>query len=352
MFRYLLALFNTISNMPQFITVPEKFPTTLSGLWDEIERIAIDACDWAVFDPDSRAFLAKAENRKYRQRFYRDFSIPKKSGGVRSITAPTGYLKGAQKALSILLSTLYKAPEMVNGFTSGRSVETNAEVHVGKNYVFNTDLKDFFPSITARMVRKVLEESGVERELARYISIVCTITTENDDLPEDVLPQGSPASPILSNMVCYMMDRNLDWLAHKYGLTYTRYADDMTFSSMHSVYGKKSTFLKEFREIVTKHGFTINEAKTRLQKKGERQEVTGIIVSDKTNICRKYLKNLRAEIFQMEMYGFTKEQYRSVRGKVAFVGMVRGKEDPLYMKMLARIRSIKGCPSGCLAQMH
>ena len=171
--------------MPQFITVPEKFPTTLSGLWDEIERIAIDACDWAVIDPDSRAFLAKAENRKYRQRFYRDFSIPKKSGGVRSITAPTGYLKGAQKALSILLSTLYKAPEMVNGFTAGRSVETNAEVHVGKNYVFNTDLKDFFPSITARMVRKVLEDSGVERELARYISIVCTITTENDDLQEE-----------------------------------------------------------------------------------------------------------------------------------------------------------------------
>ena len=352
MFRYLLTLFNSLSDMPQFITVSNKFPTTLSGLWDEIERIAIDMCDWAVFDPDSRAFLAKAENRKYRQRFYRDFSIPKKSGGKRSITAPTSYLKGTQKALSILLSTLYKAPKTVNGFAAGRSVETNAEVHIGKNYVFNTDLKDFFPSITAKMVRKALEDSGVEREVARYISIVCTITTDNDDLPEDVLPQGSPASPILSNMVCYMMDRNLEWLAHKYGLTYSRYADDMTFSSMHSVYGKKSVFLKEFRDTVTKYGFTINETKTRLQKKGERQEVTGIIVSDKTNVCRKYLKNLRAEIFQMEMYGFSKEQYRSVRGKVAFVGMVRGKKDPLYMKLLARVCSIRGCPSGFLTQIQ
>ena len=164
-------------------------------------------------------------------------------GGKRTITAPAGYLKGAQKAISVLLSLLYSAPEMVNGFTAGRSVETNAEAHMGKNYVFNTDLKDFFPSITARMVRHALEDLGVKPEVARYISVLCTITTEGDDLPEDVLPQGSPASPVLSNIVCRNMDRHIDWLARKYGVTYTRYADDMTMSSMHSVYGKNSTFL-------------------------------------------------------------------------------------------------------------
>ena len=336
--------------MPQFITLQDSFPSTLPELWDEMGRIAVDSGGWTVYSPDVRDFLAMSESRNYRQRFYRRFSIPKKSGGVRTITAPTGLLKGAQKAVSILVSSLYEAPEMVNGFTPGRSVETNAEVHVGKNYVFNTDLRGFFPSITAGMVRHALEDLGVKPEVARYISVLCTITTDGDDLPEDVLPQGSPASPVLSNMVCCRMDRNIDWLARKYGVTYTRYADDITFSSMHSVYGKNSPFLKQFRDMVAGYGFTINEAKTRLQKKGSRQEVTGIIVSDKTNVSRVYIKNLRAEIFQMEMNGFSKEQFRSVRGKVAFVGMVRGKEDPLYSRLLTRVRSIKGCPEGLLTQ--
>ena len=126
----------------------------------------------------------------------------------------------------------------------------------------------------------------------------------------------------------------------------------MTMSSMHSVYGKNGTFLKEIREIISGYGFTVNEAKTRLQKKGSRQEVTGIIVSDRANVCRKYIKNLRTEIFHMEMEGFSREEYRSVRGKVAFVGMVRGKDDPMYCRMLCRIRSIKGRPEGFLSQAH
>ncbi|MCF0168538.1 MAG: RNA-directed DNA polymerase [Bacteroidales bacterium] len=330
------------------ITVP--LPETLPQLHEEMARIAVSTSGWAVHNPGGREFLSKAESRSFRQRFYREFSIPKKSGGRRRITAPTGYLKGAQKAIAVLLERLYEAPDMVNGFTGDRSVLTNAEAHVGRNYVFNTDLRDFFPSITAGMVRKTLEKEGVSPEVARYISVVCTITTGDGDLSEDVLPQGSPASPILSNMVCLQMDRHLDWLARRYGLTYTRYADDITFSSMHSVYGKNSPFLKGLKEIIEEYGFSINEEKTRLQKKGSRQEVTGLIVSDRVNVCRRYLKNLRAEVFRMEMQGFTIEEYRRVMGKIAFVGMVRGREDPLYRKLHNRIRSIKRHPEGFLAQ--
>ena len=336
--------------MSQTITLPSSFPTTLQELWDSAERIGIDLCDWAVVDPARRDFLNNAYRKSYRQKFYHTFSIPKKSGGERIITAPTGYLKGMQKAIAALLGMLYKAPECVTGFTAKRNVNTNALAHIGKNYVFNSDLKDFFPSITRAMVFDTLRRYDVKEEVAQYIATVCTITTDGDDLPEDVLPQGSPASPILSNMVCLRMDRNLEWLAGKYGLTYTRYADDMTFSSMHSVYGKDSLFLKEFREAVARYGFRVNEAKTRLQKKGDRQEVTGIIVSDKTNVSRKYLKNLRAEIFRMEMHGFTKDRYRSVRGKIAFVGMVRGQDDPLYCRLRTRVMSIKGRPQGFLAE--
>ncbi len=338
--------------MPKTVILPDTFPTTISTLWKEIGRLAVDACDWALFDPAQEHFLENVASPRFRNKFYHQFTIPKKSGGVRTITTPTGYLKGAQKAISLLLTMLYEAPECVNGFTEMRNVRTNADAHVGKNYVFNTDLKDFFPSITAAMVRKTLREAGVNDEVAHYISIVCTVTTDGDDLPENVLVQGSPASPILSNIVCRKMDRNLEYLAKKYGLTYSRYADDITFSSMHCVYSKNGSFLKELREVISGYGFTINEEKTRLQKKGSRQEVTGIIVSDRVNVCRKYLKNLRAEIFQMEMYGFTKEQYRSVRGKVAFVGMVRGKNDEVYRRLRNRVISIRVSPQGMIANAH
>ena len=336
--------------MPQTISLPSSFPSTLQELWACAERIGVDLCDWAVVDPARRTFLNSAYRKSFRQRYYHQFSIPKKSGGERSITAPTGYLKGLQKAIAVLLGMLYTAPECVTGFTAERNVNTNARAHVGRNYVFNTDLKDFFPSITRAMVFDALRRHDVSEEVAQYIATVCTVTTDGDDLPEDVLPQGSPASPIISNMVCLRMDRNFEWLAGKYGLTYTRYADDMTFSSMHSVYGTDSLFLKEFRKVVASYGFRVNEEKTRLQKKGDRQEVTGIIVSDKTNVSRKYLKTLRAELFRMEMHGFTKDRYRSVRGKIAFVGMVRGQGDPLYCRLRTRVMSIKGRPQGFLAE--
>jgi len=330
-------------------TTTDRFPTTISELWDEMERIAVNLGDWAVYCPEQYTFLQRAGDRRHRQKYYHQFSIPKKSGGVRTITAPTGFLKGAQRAIATLLKRVYSAPSAVNGFTDGKSVKTNAERHVGKHYVFNADLKDYFPSITRDMVFKALLDHGVKDSIAGYISTLCTITTDGDDLPEDVLPQGSPASPILSNMVCYHMDVQLEWLARRTGLTYSRYADDITFSSQYSVYSKNGEFLKEFRRIVSEYGFTLNEGKTRLQKHGACQEVTGITVSEKVNVNRKYLKNLRAEVFQMEMYGFSREQYLSVRGKVAFVGFIRGTDDPLFLKLLARIRSIKHSPRGFLA---
>lgn len=336
--------------MPKTVTIPESFPETLPRLWDEICRIAVDVCSWAVHDPAQRQFLESADSPRIRMMNYHQFSIPKKSGGQRTITAPTGYLKGAQKAISLLLASLYDAPDCVNGFAPGRSVRTNADLHIGKNYVFNTDIRDFFSSITAAMVRKALAGYGVSDEVAHYISMVCTVPSSEDDLPENVLAQGSPASPVLSNMVCSRMDRDLEYLARKYGLTYSRYADDITFSSMHSVYSGSGAFMKDLREAISRQGFSINDEKTRLQKKGDRQEVTGVVVSDKANVSRKYIKNLRAEIFQMEMSGFSKEQYRSVRGKVAYLGMVRGKEDGLYRRLRNRIRSIRYFPMGMAGQ--
>ena len=234
---------------------------------------------------------------------YRTFYIPKKSGSLRRIDAPCKELKSIQTYIGYMLGINYEAPECVMGFVPNRSVVDNAARHVGKNYVFNIDLKDYFPSITRKMVAVALTKRPFHfsYKVANFIAGLCTRYTEERDvynIPEgekyaEILPQGSPASPILSNIVCAVMDRRLQGLAKRFGLTYTRYADDITFSSMHSVYAENGEFRKELRRLVEQAGFTINPRKTRLCKRGARQEVTGLTVNEKVNVSRKYMRNIR-----------------------------------------------------------
>ena len=119
-----------------------------------------------------------------------------------------------------------------------------------------------------------------------------------------VLPQGAPTSPIITNMICDKLDRRLAGLAHRFGLHFTRYADDITFSSMHNVYKENSDFRKELNRIICEQGFTLNEKKTRLQKLGGRQEVTGIIVSNKLNVSQKYVRDIRNILYIWDKYGY------------------------------------------------
>ena len=285
---------------------------------------------------DCIGMMCKLMDASFRERSYRKFSIPKKSGGAREITAPTGLLKDFQTYLADLLSQTFSIPDCANGFIRGRSVCTNAQRHVGKNYVLNMDIKDYFPSITGRMVRSALKRCGLQDRMASLIADMCTVSdTGNEDLPESVLPQGAPSSPVLSNLVCSVMDRRLEGLAKRFGLEYSRYADDITFSSYHSVYAEGSEFMTELRDIITGTGFTVNESKTRLQKRGSRQEVTGIIVNEKMNVSRRWLKNLRAAVFQIEMNGCGREEFRRVMGKIEYLGMVKGK-DKLYRGLRRR----------------
>ena len=302
-------------------------------LTEAIESVAPICAGWALTDRvgDLKRF-AEARRRKL---MYREFEIPKRSGGVRKITAPTGKLKDIQKCLSVILAPYYQAPDCVHGFASGRSVATNAQAHIGKNYILNIDLKDFFPTITYTRVMRSLEEMGFNEELSDIISRICTIPMwdEQKQMWRNSLPQGSPVSPLLSNIVCQSLDESLSNLAKKYGLKYTRYADDMTFSSNHSVYAMDGRFLDDVMRIITSHGFQVNDKKTRLQKKGSRQEVTGIIVSDKINTYREYRKNLRAAVFHAEINGCTPKEYNTIMGRISYLSMVRGREDSISKKL-------------------
>ena len=303
---------------------------------------------------------------------YRQFKIKKKSGKEpRQITAPRSqsYMMILQ-AVNDILKSMYTPSDNAMGFTEGRSVVTNANVHKGQNYIFNLDLKDFFPSIEQPRVwkRLQLKPFNFPVPIANLIAGLCSMRVtrqdkDDKDLFAYVLPQGAPTSPILTNMICDTLDRRLAGLARRFGLHYTRYADDITFSSMHYVYSKNGDFWKELLRIITEQGFTINEDKTRLQKRGSRQEVTGIVVSHKLNVPSKYIRSLRNILYIWEKYGYTVAfskflpKYKSekghvkkgnptlenvINGKLMYLKMVKGDDDSVYMKLHRQFERLVG----------
>ena len=304
-------------------------------------------------------------NPKRNRASYHTFTIPKKSGGVRTISAPVGMLRSFLTYTNVLLQAFYDAPECVTGFVPAKSVVDNAERHVGMNYVFNTDLKDFFPSISKSRVWATLKKEpfGFNDTIADAIAGLCC-TYVNHEREEDnvALPQGSPCSPILTNIVCRNLDRRLSGLAKRFGLTYSRYADDITFSSMHNVYQPEGDFITELRRIVTGQHLTLNEKKTRLQKKGERQDVTGLVVNGGVNVTREYVRDLENLLYIWKKHGrasaFAKfagryvpkqslraaryDMERVVAGRLAYLKMVKGEESPVWRRLQKRYNALAG----------
>ena len=313
----------------------------INTLSKAIEDVAPFCAGWSLTDKvEDLSSLAQARRRML---MYKEFDIPKRTGGTRRITAPTGKLKDVQKCISVLVAPYYQVPDCVHGFAEGKSVASNASMHTAKNYVLNIDLKDFFPTITYTRVVKSLKELGFNDEVSDIIARLCTIPMWDEQIQmlRNSLPQGSPASPLLSNIVCSTLDQRLSVLAKRYGLTYSRYADDITFSSNHSVYAKDGEFFKEFEDIVRSSGFKINEKKTRLQKRGSRQEVTGIIVGEKINTYRQFTKNLRAAVFHAETNGCTPREFNNIMGRVSYMAMVKGPDTPIVKRFRAIMSKVE-----------
>ena len=279
---------------------------------------------------------------------YTQFKVKKKSGGFRLITSPRNRsFMVMLSALNELLKSLYTPSDYAMGFAEGRSVVSNANIHKGQNYVFNIDLKDFFPSIEQPRVWKRLQLTpfNFPEKIASLIAGMCSMkeTRAYEDGRQEtffVLPQGAPTSPIITNMICDTLDRRLAGLAKRFGLNYTRYADDITFSSMHNVYQEDSAFRKELERIITEQGFTINPKKTRLNIIGARQEVTGLTVNNKVNVSRRFIEDLRGLLYIWEKYGYAASKPRVVEGKIAFLKMVKGASDPTYLKLQERYNKL------------
>lgn len=248
---------------------------------------------------------------------YRSFNIAKKSGGDRQINAPIRLLKKLQRRLVPLLAEIYDAPPCVRGFQGGQSILTNASDHVGQRYVLNLDLNDFFPSIHFKRVSGILQTRrySLSRDVAVAIAQIACHGGQ--------LPIGAPTSGILANMVCGPLDSSLLRLAKAHKLRYTRYADDITFSTSNSRHLNEATGIHvgdrfvirgteelsdSFHALFTQNGFSLNPNKAVLMSRRVRQSVTGLTVNRKTNVSKEFYRNLKSSINAIENYGYEAAQ--------------------------------------------
>ena len=267
---------------------------------------------------------------------YRTFSIPKKSGGVRQIEAPCKRLKEIQRWIKDEIVDKFMISEYATGFRKNMSIVDNAKKHVGKELVINMDIKDFFPSVTYEDILLMFMYIGYRKDVAHLLTKFCTNA-------ENVLPQGSPASPSISNHILLRLDKRLGNLAESIGADYSRYADDITFSGKKSI----STIIPLVEKIVEEEGFQINRNKTRLQYKNQRQEVTGLIVNDKISVSSTIENEIRNAIYFIKKYGLddhmkhigcNKSFYMEhLYGIAYFVHMVDADKGNNYLKQLDEI---------------
>lgn len=327
--------------------------------------------------PQDVAAILEIEYRKLQQldqvspeENYRTFYIPKRSGGMRRITAPIPSLRNIQSRLNQVLQLIYKPRVSTHGFVLSKSIVTNAQVHTGisNKWILNIDVKDFFTSIQSEKIQQMFMGApyNLNESVASVLIKICCFN--------NCLPQGAPTSPVISNMFCVNMDNQLDDLAYKCRSIYTRYADDMTFSASTTVSLPKDLVIMDdlnkvrvgnkLANVIHENGFEINLSKVRIQISPQRQEVTGLVVNgEKPNMKRTFVRQIRAMLHAWEKFGLNaaEEKYlesyadkplnpwrrpssfeRVVRGKIEFLGMVRGKDDALYLKLLGKLERLRG----------
>tara|TARA_B110000285_G_scaffold67788_1_gene77846 strand:+ start:5152 stop:6093 length:942 start_codon:yes stop_codon:yes gene_type:complete len=264
---------------------------------------------------------------------YNIFKIKKKSGGSREIEAPNKELKKIQTRLAEILKQIYiiQAHDRCFGYVGlrdrvNKGIVANAKCHVGQKYLLNMDIKNFYPSIKKATIANVFKIKPFD-----FSDSVVLFLTEITCL--DYLPTGAPTSPVLSNIVCWWLDEELNNLAKTNNLVYSRYVDDLTFSGDKI---DKELISTSVTAVLKKFNLEVNRQKTRLHSQTSRQMVTGITVNEKPNINRKYIRKVRAELHQLNLFPekVNEKKIERLRGKINFIGEVRGRKDGVYLKQI------------------
>jgi RNA-directed DNA polymerase len=289
----------------------------------------------------------------FRGRMYSHFNISKRSGKSRIISAPDYRLKMLQQKIARRLSDLYTPRNPVHGFVPDRSVRTNAASHLRRRFILNVDIKNFFPTITEARVQGLLDSIGIDTDVAAIVARICS--------NNGCLPQGAPSSPVISNMICFRLDKSLLRFSKEHRLLYTRYADDISLSSFQPPAalfegdrpdpGKLSPekLSDELRSIFRNNGFELNPEKIHYSDKKSRRMVTGIKINEGLNVDRRYIRNIRSALFKVESIDVAAAQAElttrfgkscgiqaHLQGKISWVGFVKGQSDPVFRGLARR----------------
>ncbi|MFL2106476.1 reverse transcriptase domain-containing protein [Desemzia sp. FAM 23988] len=269
-----------------------------------------------------------------------------------------------QRKLKDILYDNFSPHTNAHGFVSGKDIVTNAEIHVGKKYILNLDLENFFESISyGRVSNMFLRYFKLNSKVAYTLANICCH-------PDGFLPQGAPTSPIISNIIAKTMDKELTNMARRMrSVRYSRYADDITFSSnlplpsqIMEIKNEAPALSTNLIKIITDNGFIINNQKVRFQRNKEHQEVTGITVNQKLNVKRTYIRRIRAILHSVEQnisnldipikkfedeYPFRNKNYsdeidlfKVLKGMITHVGHVKGTNDSVFIKLATRFNDL------------
>ena len=334
-----------------------KSPGELQGLFRELKSPQDVSAMLEVGHRDFNYWIYRTPEEKR----YSTFFITKRRGGNRKIDSPTTNVKILQQKLNQVLQAVYPTKPSVHGFATGKNVKSNAEQHVKKTWVLNVDLENFFPSINFGRVRGMFMSRpySLPQDVSTVLAHLCCY--------KGYLPQGAPTSPVVSNMICAQMDSQLQRLAKVNRSTYTRYADDITFSNTNARLPPDLAVIDRLNQVhpggrlikvITHNGFSINADKIWLRGRNNRQVVTGITVNDFPNLPRKYANQIRAMLHAWKKYGLQAAQEewenkynvkhraplfpiskfeRVLKGKIEYLGMIKGQDSMTYLKLIDQL---------------
>lgn len=294
----------SIENLAMFMGIEAKYLRNLIG--------------------DGKNNIVYEYEHKYKR--YNYFKLKKRNGKFREIMSPAKELKYIQKWVLVNILEKYTLADSCKGFRKQISIYDNAKVHENAEIVLKVDLLKFYDTITEKRVYGLFQSIGYVNNLAFSLAKITTAKHResywNDfadnskevlkDLVENkpsILPQGTPTSPMISNILATKMDYRFEALAKKLGCSYSRYADDLTFSIKKE--GKLPS-LKLITKIISEEGFFINEEKTKYMKKGCKQYVTGLTTTNGVNVSKKYRKEISEHIYYCRKYGVNSHLLRRV----------------------------------------
>lgn len=318
--------------------------------------LSISELQWLA---DQRGIEASTCHTKLRHYHYRP--LKKRFGCLRLIESPKPKLKAIQqRVLSQILSQI-PPHDAAHGFCRGRSIRSFAAPHQGKRIVIRLDLEDFFPSVRVAHVRALFRAIGYGETVSGFLAAITTNSTprsvwgsldylnqrkrlQTDRYRWPHLPQGAPTSPAIANLAAYRLDCRLAGLAHAMEAKYTRYADDLAFSGGEELSRRASRFCAEVAAIVMDEGFVVHFHKTKIMRRGERQQLAGLVVNEHVNVTRREYERLKATLNNCVRKGAASQNHANhpnwkaqLAGRVAFVEMINPVRGAKLRRLLERI---------------